>query len=349
MLAPSEYEGIRTAGYLDSATYGLPPRTTLVALERAVEGWREWEDWHRWEEDGEACRALFARFAGARPEDVALLPALSAAAGIVAMSLPARPGDNVVLYEREFHSALLPWMALESRGVEMRFRPLDRLAEAVDERTALVAVSSVQSADGAVADLDALKATGVRLFVDATQSAGALPLDLDGIDYLGAAVYKWLCCPRGLAFLYVHPDRLGEIEPWLAGWKSTVDPYERYYGPPRELTEDARRLDTSLPWFLAAGARPSLELIVGLGAERIAKHDLALAHSFCAGLGLPEPAAPIVPLCVADAELALAELEQAGIRCAGRAGALRFSFHLYNTEEDVERAMAAVKVFAVES
>jgi len=129
LLAPSEYEGIRTAGYLDSATYGLPPRSTLAALERAVEGWREWEDWHRWEEDGEACRALFARLAGARPEDIALLPALSAAAGIVAMSLPAGPGDNVVLFEREFHSALLPWMALESRGVEMRFRPLEYLVD----------------------------------------------------------------------------------------------------------------------------------------------------------------------------------------------------------------------------
>jgi selenocysteine lyase/cysteine desulfurase len=231
----------------------------------------------------------------------------------------------------------------------MRFRPLDRLAEAVDERTAIVSVSSVQSADGRVADLDALRATGVRLFVDATQSAGALPIDLRGIDYLAVAVYKWLCCPRGLAFLYVRPERLGEIEPWLAGWKSTVDPYERYYGPPRNLTEDARRLDTSLPWFLAAGARPSLELIAGLGAERIAEHDLALARAFSAGLGLPEPAAPIVQVRVADWERALAELGRAGVRCAGRAGALRFSFHLYNTEEDVVRALEAVRVFAAES
>jgi len=349
LLAPSEYEGIRTAGYLDSATYGLPPRSTLAAVELALAGWQEWEDWHRWEEDGEACRALFARIAGARPEDIALLPAVSAAAGIVAMSLPARTGDNVVAYEQEFHSALLPWMALESRGVEMRFRPLDRLAEAVDERTALVSVSSVQSADGRVADLDALRATGVRLFVDATQSAGALPIDLGGVDYLAAAVYKWLCCPRGLAFLYVRPERLAEIEPWLAGWKSTVEPYDRYYGPPRELTEDARRLDTSLPWFLAAGARPSLELIAGLGAERIGVHDVALARAFAAGLGLPEPESPIVQVRVNEAEPALAALERAGIRCAGRAGALRFSFHLYNTEEDVDRALEAVGVFAAES
>lgn len=349
MLAPSEYEGTRTAGYLDSATYGLPPRSALAALEQALRGWREWEDWHRWEEDGEACRALFGRIAGARSEDVALLPAVSAAAGIVAMSLPAGPGDNVVAYEQEFHSALLPWMALESRGVEMRFRPLDRLADAVDERTVLVAVSSVQSADGAVADLDALRATGARLFVDATQSAGAVPIDLGGIDYLAAAVYKWLCSPRGLAFLYVRPERLGEIEPWLAGWKSTIDPYERYYGPPRELTRDARRLDTSLPWFLAAGARPSLELIAGLGAEPIAEHDLALARAFSAGLGLPEPASPIVQVRVSDAEQALAGLERAGVRCAGRAGALRFSFHFYNTQEDVARALEAVQVFAAES
>ena len=349
MLTPSEYEGIPTAGYLDTATYGLPPRSMLTALEDAVRGWREWEDWHRWEEDGEACRKLFGRLVGAHSADVAILPALSVAAGIVAASLPARAGDNVVLYEQEFHSVLFPWTALESRGVELRFRPLDRLAEAVDERTAIVAVSSVQSADGQAADLAALKATGARLFVDATQSLGALPIDLGGIDYLGTAAYKWLCCPRGLCFFYVRRERLAEIEPWLAGWKATVDPYERFYGPPSELTEDARRLDTSLPWFVAAGARPSLELLARLEVERIGEHDLRLARVFTAALGMPEPSAPIVQVRVADAEAALAELERAGVRCAGRAGALRFSFHHYNTEEDVARAANAVKVFAAES
>jgi selenocysteine lyase/cysteine desulfurase len=339
LLAPSEYEGGHTAGYLDTATYGLPPRSTLAALERALERWRGWEDWHRWEEDGEACRAAFARILGARPREIAILPALSAAAGIVAASLPAESGTNVVCYEKEFHSALLPWLALERQGVEVRLRPLEQLADAVDERTALVAVSSVQSADGQVADLAALKQTGTRLFIDGTQSVGALPVELDRIDYLGASAYKWLCCPRGLCFFYVKPERLAEIEPWLAGWKSTVDPYERYYGPPRELTEDARRLDTSLPWLLAAGARPSLELIEELGVDRIAEHDLGLARRFCAGLGLPETESPIVQVRVHDAGALLERLELAGVRCSGRAGALRFSFHLYNDGADVDRAL----------
>jgi selenocysteine lyase/cysteine desulfurase len=341
-LAPAEYEGTRTAGYLDTATYGLPPRSTLAALERAVEGWREWQDWHRWEEDGEACRELFARIVGARASEVALVPALSAAAGIVAASLPAGPGENVVCYEGEFHSALFPWLALERRGVEVRLAPLGRLAEAVDERTAIVAVSSVQSADGQLADLAAVRATGARLFVDGTQSVGALPIELDGIDYLGVAAYKWLCCPRGLCFLYVRPERLGEIEPWLAGWKSSADPYERYYGPPRDLAVDARRLDTSLAWFLAAGGRASLELIVRLGVGRIAEHDLGLARRLCAGLGLPEPGSPIVQVEVADSGAAIARLERVGIRCASRAGAVRLAFHLYNEEEDVDRALEAL-------
>ena len=341
-LAPSEYEGTRTAGYLDTATYGLPPRSTAAALEEAVRGWREWEDWHRWEEDGEACRSLFAQIVGARAADVALVPALSAAAGIVAASLPAGPGDNVVCYANEFHSALFPWLALEGRGVDVRLVPLDRLAEAVDERTAIVAVSSVQSADGQAADLAAVRATGVRLFVDGTQSVGALPIELDGVDYLGVAAYKWLCCPRGLCFFYVRAERLGEIEPWLAGWKNVVDLHERYYGPPRDLTEDARRLDVSLPWFLAAGGRLSLELVAGLGVERIAEHDLGLAGRFCAELGLPEPASPIVQVEVADSDAAIGRLQGAGIKCAARAGAVRLSFHLYNDEADVDRALEAL-------
>ena len=333
-------------GYLDTGTYGLPPRSSVEAVERALAGWRGREPWLQWEEDGEACRALFAGLVGARPQDVALLPALSSAAGIVAASLRAGPGDNVVLCEDDFTSTLLPWRGLESRGVELRARPLASLPEAIDGRTALVAVSSVQSSDGALADLGALKASGVPLFVDVTQAVGAVPVDVEGVDYLAAHPYKWLLSPRGLAFLYVRRERLQEIEPWTSGWKARTRPYEHYCGFP-QVSEDARRLDVSLSWLVAAGARPSLELVAGLGVERIASHDLELARRFAAELGLPEPASPIVRVEIADAETAVERLRAAGISCAVRAGSVRFCFHLYNDRADVELALEALTPAAI--
>jgi selenocysteine lyase/cysteine desulfurase len=335
--APSEYEGGRADGYLDTAAYGLPSDSTLLALERALAGWSKGEPWRTWEEDGETCRSLFASLVGARLEDIALLHAVSAAAGLIAASLPVRAGDNVVLYDRDFTSTMLPWRGLERNGVELRLRPLEGLASAVDERTVLVAVSAVQSADGAVADLAALRETGARLFVDATQAVGAGPFDVNQLDYVAAHPYKWLCSPRGLAFLYVRPDHLEEIEPWTSGWKSAAEPYD-FYGLP-ELTPDARRLDVSLAWLAAAGGRASLELITKLGPELIAEHDLGLARSFCSQAGLPEPTAPIVRIEVADAEAMLAALARAGIRAAARAGAVRVSFHFYNDDEDVARSL----------
>ena len=341
MLAPSEYEGTPTRGYLDSATYGLPPRSTLEALAEASEGWRTRRRWRDWEEDGEACRALFAELVGARAEDIALTPAVSVGVGLIAASLPAEPGSNVVLYERDFTSAMLPWQALEPRGVELRLVPLEGLAGAVDGRTAVVCVSLVQSAEGRVADLDALRATGARICLDATQAVGTFPIDLAGVDYLVAHGYKWMLCPRGLGFLYVRPERRAELGPWIAGWKARVDPYEDYYGMP-EMPDEARRLDVSVPWLAAAGARKSLELLVGLGNDHIADHNLGLARALTARLGLPEPASPIVRVHVGDAERAADRLHESGIACAVRGGSVRLSFHLYNDEEDVELAVAAL-------
>ncbi len=342
MLAPSEYEGTPTRGYLDSATYGLPPRSTLAAMEEALAGWRTGRSWRVWEEDGEACRTLFAGLVGAAPEDVAMVGAASVAAGLVARSLPAEPGTNVVLYERDFTSAMLPFRTLADRGVELRLVPLERLAEAVDDRTAIVSVSLVQSAEGRVADLVALRTTGARIFLDATQAVGTYPVDLAGVDYLVAHAYKWLLCPRGLTFFYVSPGRRLELEPLTAGWKSRDDPYEDYYGLP-DLTADARRLDLSLPWFSAAGGRASLELFSSLGVGRIEEHNLALAQAFTASLGLPPAESPIVRLRVEDPEDAARGLRDAGVACSVRGGSVRVSFHLFNDEADVELAAAALR------
>jgi selenocysteine lyase/cysteine desulfurase len=342
LLAPSEYEGSPTRGYLDTATYGLPPRSAVAAIEEALASWRDRGSWIDWEEDGERCRELFARIVGAAPRDIAFVAAASVGAGIVAASLPAEKGANVVLYERDFDSVLFPWRPLAERGIEVRMLPLERLAEGIDERTALVAVSLVQSSDGRMPDLAAIKAAGARLFLDGTQAVGSIPVSLEGVDYLVAHSYKWLLSPRGLCFFYVRPKRLPEITPWLAGWKSRSDPFQDYYGAP-ELAGDAHRLDVSIPWFSAPGARASLALITGLGAEAIGQHNLALARSFAAELGLPEPASPILRVPVENAEAAVERLKTAGVASSARSGSIRFAFHLYNDEEDVALALEALR------
>ena len=346
MLAPSEYEPDAVRGYLDTATYGLPPRSVVAAVEGALRGWQTRADWLGWEADAERARGLFAELVGAESTEIALTTSVSVCAGVVAASLPvtgdpAHP-DNVVVHEKDFTSNLFPWVGLGRRGAEVRALPLDRLHEGIDEQTALVAVSSVQSADGAVADVEALKGRGARVFVDATHQVGALPVDLRGVDYLACSAYKWIPAPRGMCFLYVRPDRLHEVEPWLAGWKSQSNWVDRYYGLPPDLFGDSRRLDTSLPWIVAAGAAPALELIRDLGVERIAEHDLALARRFAAELALPEPDAPIVRLELSDARRAVERLRAAGVACSVRAGAVRLAFHFYNDEADVDLALEAL-------
>jgi selenocysteine lyase/cysteine desulfurase len=134
----------------------------------------------------------------------------------------------------------MPFSAHAQRGVRVRAVPLERLVEATAPDTALVAVSVVQSAGGAVCDLDALAAAaaqhGAQVLVDASQACGWLPLDASAVDYVVCAGYKWLLAPRGTVYLTVRRERLEAIPALAAGWYSGEDPYASFYyrgaGPP---------------------------------------------------------------------------------------------------------------------
>ena len=205
----------------------------------------------------------------------------------------------------------------------------NRSPEAVDERTAVVSVSLVQSAEGRVVDLDALRATGACIFLDATQAVGAYPVDLDGIDYLVAHAYKWLLARGGSRSSTSARSGGLEIEPWTAGWKSREDPYEDYYGLP-VLTGDARRLDVSLPWFSAAGGRAAWSSSPRSESSGSPPTTSAWPGPSPASSGSPMPSSPIVRLAVDDAEGAALRLQEAGVACSLRGGSVRLSFHLYN-------------------
>lgn len=130
-------------------------------------------------------------------------------------------------------------------------------------------------------------------------------------------------------------DGLEAMRQALSDWRG----HDSYFGPPLRLATDAHRFDTSPAWFSWVGAQPALELVNRIGVHCVYEHDVALANRFRAGLGL-EPSNSAIVSVARDG--AAERLERAGIRAALRGGRLRASWHLYNTESDVEAALDAL-------
>ena len=326
--------------YLNSATYGLPPRASFEAATRAMDEWRHGRcGFDGWDLSVGESRRSFARLHGVRPDQVAVGPQVSVFAGVIAASLPA--GTRVLAPRDDFTSLLFPFLAQEGRGVRVDLVALDDLPEAIDAGTDVVAFSAVQSADGRVADLDAIVAAarhhGARTVCDATQAAGWLPLDASRFDATICAAYKWLLNPRGTAFMAIGDELRDAVVPHTAGWYAADEPCASLYGGPLTISETAKRFDVSPAWLSWVAGAPALRMLEEVGIEAIHAHDVRLANAFRAGLDLEPSDSAIVSVDVD--EDAYGRLERAGVRGAGRGGRLRLSFHLYNDDGDVGRAL----------
>lgn len=316
-------------------------------------------------------RTSAAKVLGADPTDIAVTTSATEALGQVAWALRPGEGTNVVTIDIEFPSVPYVWYRLsEETGTEVRLvrvlddprtLSLERVAEMVDDRTAVLSISHVQYATGhllEIADLaDLAHAHGARLVVDATQSAGMVPIDVraTGVDVLVTGGYKWLCATFGAAACYLAPDLAGDFLPPLVGWRSTVDP-PAFDATRMPLAEGARRLEYSTvayPSGIALGG--SIEYLLGFGIDRIWEHDLHLADRLVAGIrdlggeviSAPEdrPRGSIVNARFAggDPEPIVNRLIAAGVIAGPRLGGVRFSPHLYNDEGDVERALVELE------
>jgi selenocysteine lyase/cysteine desulfurase len=323
--------------YLNTAGYGLPPRPAFEALERVMDQWRHGRTpWMVWQESVDVARGRFASLVGVSAEDVAVGTQVASFVGLISLSL--RPGARVVAPEEEFTSVLFPLLARDDLRVELV--PLAELVNAITEGVDLVALSAVQSADGRVADLDAIaraaSAAGALTLIDTTQACGWLPFDAGRFDYTVCATYKWLLAPRGCAFMTVRPEAAERLTPHLAGWFN-ADPPAASYGGPLRVALTARRFDLSPAWFSWVAQAPALEVLLDVGVSEIHAHDVTLANRFRVGLGLDPSDSAIVS--VAPANGARGELDAAGVMYADHGDVLRFSFHLYTTEEHVDRAL----------
>ena len=325
--------------YLNTASYGLPPTPAWDALQAALADWQGGRtSWEHWGVPGEEARASFARLVGVPVETVAIGANVSTFVGLVAASIP--DGARVLVPDVEFTSLLFPFLVQEHRGVTVQLVPAAELVAEIGPDVDVVAFSAVQMASGEVADLDGVAAAaaehGALTVVDATQAIGWLPFASTRFDVVVAHAYKWLLSPRGTAFMAIRPERMDTVVPHAAGWYAGEDPLQTFFGGPLRLAASARRLDTSPAWFMWVATAAALDVIERIGVDAIHEHDVALANRFRVGLEL-EPSNSAIVFC--DIEDAADKLERAGIRAAVRGGRLRTSWHLYNTDEDVQRTL----------
>jgi selenocysteine lyase/cysteine desulfurase len=371
-LAPREhFPLLAEVTYLNAASMGLVP---LPVQEQAAAFDRElalrgttWFDEERETFALERAREAAAKLLNVSRESIAVATSMTEALCQVAWWLRPAAGSNVVSIDLEFPSVVYPWYRVaaeteaEVRLVQVRDDPaslsLEKLAALVDDDTAVICVSHVQFATGfrfALDDLSKLaRAHGALLIVDATQSAGMVPIDLQAsdVDVLLAGGYKWLGGTFGAAICYLGPAILDEIDPLFVGWRSAIDPYS-LDATKMPLAASARRLEFSTMSYgagVALGA--AIEYIQAIGVERILTHDLALATRLMEGLDrlgatilTPRDAAARAGIVTArfpgrDGEAVAAQLNAAGVIVSPRFGSTRFSTHIFNRVSDVDCAL----------
>jgi selenocysteine lyase/cysteine desulfurase len=329
-------------GWLNTASFGLPPEPAWEALQRALADWRGGRtSWEGWQESTDLARHSFARLIGVDAADVAVGAQVSQLIAPVAAALP--DGSTVLVPDVEFTSNVFPWAVHEDRGVIVRTAPLEGFVEAIGPDVDVVAFALVQSVNGAVADYTAIiaaaRAVGALVVVDATQGCGWLPFDATLADVVVVGAYKWLMSPRGTAFAYMSPSIRARTRPILAGWYAAEDNLTSFFGMPLRLAKDARAFDLSPAWFAWVATVPALDVVSSIGVSRIYDWNVSLANRFLTGLGRPPGDSAIVTVTVPSAA---SRLEEAGIRASVRAGRVRAAFHIYTTEADVDAAVAAL-------
>src|SRR5213594_3398663 len=255
----SEFPIFRDTVYLNTCSLGALGERTRRRIAEFVDVWQArgaaaWYDvW--WAALAEL-RARYARIIGASSEEIALAPSISVALSAVAEALDYRRRPRVVITSLDFPTVAYQWLAKRARGVELVVVestdqvsvPVEAIARAVDDRTALVATSHVYFTSGAIQDIqsvaDVARARGALCLIDAYQAVGQVPCDAPaaGVDFLTAGGLKWLLGGPGIVFLYVRAELARTLAPAIAGWFGHRN---QFAFAPRSLEwhEDARRFE----------------------------------------------------------------------------------------------------------
>jgi selenocysteine lyase/cysteine desulfurase len=321
----------------------------------------------RWLDRIEQVRRLAAQLINADPLDIAFVKNTSEGIGIVAEGFPWNAGDNMITAAEEYPANIYPWMNLKSRGVEVRLVQsrdrrlwLDDFKALIDARTRLVSVSSVEFASGFRSDLNGLGALcrerGVLFFVDAIQSLGVWPLDVQQtpIDFLAADGHKWLLGPEGAAIFYIRRELLERLHAVGVGWNSVIGARD-FSRIDFRLKPHAGRWESgslNVAGITALGA--SLALLLEIGLPAIANRVLELTDYLCdkaqrAGCDIyssrkSEDKSGIVSIVIpgADVRQVVKRCRAEGIVINQRAGRVRVSPHCYNSKAEIDRLVGTL-------
>ncbi|MGH3345247.1 MAG: aminotransferase class V-fold PLP-dependent enzyme [Carbonactinosporaceae bacterium] len=357
------------SAHLASCSLGAQSDRSMDAMAEFMATWREhgapWQEWTR--VAGQA-RDAFARIVGALPDEVAALPNASAGAYQIASTLCWDRRSTIVTCDMEFPSVAHVWLAQRPRGARVVYAPerggvvaaADYL-RLIDERTALVSVPLVSYRNGArlpVTEITrAAREVGARVFVDAYQAAGVLPVDVRelGCDYLVAGTLKYLLGAPGLAFLFVRDGLAQDRDPQLTGWFGRRDPFAF---DPRGLDFPgaARRYETGTPAIPAAYASfAGMSLIEELDQRAVETHVTGLAAVLTDDLRRdgetlhsPRDASrrgPMVAVLTGDPGHLGGFLADRGVVASPRGAAVRLSLHYYTDTGDLARARAALREY----
>jgi len=372
-LAAAEFPVAGRHIYLNHAAVSPWPERARLALRAFVDGvtldgaLRDPD----WQETTDRLRQRLARLLNAESADhVALVPNTSAGLSLVASGLGWQPGDNVVITDAEFPSNRMPWEALADRGVAVREAPCDPAAVAdpeaeilnrVDERTRVVSVSSVQFGTGLRLDLQRigreLAGTPTAFCVDAIQSLGALPFDVQAVkaDFVAADGHKWLLGPEGLGVFYCAPEWLETLELRQWGWHM-AEPYGDFETREWRPASTARRFEPGTPstpchYALEASTAVLEEAGIEAVAERIAARTAYLIEGLgeLPGIRFVSPTEPgrrggIVTVDFGESNQAVCRaLREAGAVLKMRGGGVRFAPHFYNEFNGLKRCIEVVR------
>jgi cysteine desulfurase/selenocysteine lyase len=356
----AEFPSLDARTFLNTATFGqLPARAVdAVAAHFARRDRLACADYLEWFDDADRIRESIARLIHCASSDIAFIPNASTALSMLFGRLDWKPGDRVVTLEDEFPNHYYYAAHLRHRGVELVETPFAGFYDAVTPGTRMVTISTVNYSTGFRAPLEEIAAflrqRGVLLYLDGTQSVGALQIDISAIrpDMFAVDGYKWLLAPNGAGFFYISPELRERVEPSVIGWRSHKDwrRTERLHHGAPEFSDRAEKYEGGMLAFAplyAMGA--SLELMLEIGPERIERRvmDLAAktADALCrAGGEVLHCESPIVTARFErDASELAASLADRRILVAARRGNLRVSPHFYNNEEDIELLGAALR------